>query len=52
VRRHKSLLKGNFHRPPKRDNFFLRGFNYLFILQKPTSHSSGIESNVAPRGKR
>lgn len=35
VRRNKSLLKGNFHQAAERDNFFLRGFNYLFIARKP-----------------
>jgi hypothetical protein len=35
VRRNKSLLKGNFHQAAERDNFFLRGFNSLFIARKP-----------------
>ncbi len=35
VRRNKSLLKGNFHQAAERDNFFLRGFNYLFLARKP-----------------
>lgn len=35
VRHNKSLKMGNFHQAAERDNFFLRGFNYLFIARKP-----------------
>ncbi len=35
VRHNKSLDKGNFHKAAEEGNFFLRGFNYLFIGKKP-----------------
>ncbi len=35
VRHNKSLEKGNFHMAAEAGNFFLRGFNYLFIARKP-----------------
>lgn len=34
VRHNKSLKLGNYHQAAVRENFFLRGFNYLFIAQK------------------
>ncbi len=35
VRHNRDLERGNFHQAAERDNFFLRGFNYLFIGRKP-----------------
>lgn len=36
VTRHNAKLnKGNFHKAAEEENFFLRGFNYLFIMKKP-----------------
>jgi len=35
VRHNKSLEMGNYRRAAEEGNFFLRGFNYLFIAQKP-----------------
>lgn len=35
VRHNKSLEKGNYRKAAEEGNFFLRGFNYLFIGQKP-----------------
>jgi len=35
VRHNKSLSKGNFHKAAEEGNFFLRGFNYLFIARRP-----------------
>jgi DNA modification methylase len=35
VRHNKSLNMGNFHMAAESGNFFLRGFNYLFIGRKP-----------------
>ena len=43
VRRNKSLERGNFHQAAERDNFFLRGFNYLMLARKPAA---------APRSRR
>lgn len=34
VRRNKTLEMGNYRRAADEGNFFLRGFNYLFIMQK------------------
>ena len=39
TRHNKALHQGNFHQAAAAQNFFLRGFNYLFILQKP-SHAA------------
>ncbi|MCP4646046.1 MAG: DNA methylase [bacterium] len=41
VRHNKSLQRGNWHTAGVEGNFFLRGFNYLFIMYKPPT----------PRGK-
>jgi adenine-specific DNA-methyltransferase len=35
VRHNKSLAMGNFHKAAAEGNFFLRGFNYLFLARKP-----------------
>jgi len=35
TRHHKSLKLGNYHKAAEEQNFFLRGFNYLFIVKKP-----------------
>lgn len=35
VRHNKTLEMGNYRRAAEEQNFFLRGFNYLFIMQKP-----------------
>ena len=35
TRHNKALKQGNFHKAASEQNFFLRGFNYLFIFQKP-----------------
>ncbi len=35
VRRNKKLDRGNWRKAAEEGNFFLRGFNYLFIMQKP-----------------
>jgi hypothetical protein len=35
TRHHKTLEMGNYHKAAEEQNFFLRGFNYLFLLQKP-----------------
>ena len=34
VRHNKDLKKGNYHLAAEQGNFFLRGFNYLFIMKK------------------
>src|SRR5688572_5433556 len=35
VRHNKTLQMGNYRKAAEQGNFFLRGFNYLFIVQKP-----------------
>jgi SAM-dependent methyltransferase len=35
ARHNKSLAMGNYRKAAEEGNFFLRGFNYLFIAQKP-----------------
>lgn len=35
VRHNNKLDRGNFRRAAEEENFFLRGFNYLFIMRKP-----------------
>ena len=37
VRHNKTLEMGNYRRAAEEGNFFLRGFNYLFIMRKPES---------------
>ncbi len=34
TRHNKTLDMGNYHQAAEKENFFLRGFNYLFILRK------------------
>jgi adenine-specific DNA-methyltransferase len=46
ARHNKSLEMGNYRKAAEEGNFFLRGFNYLFIAQKPP------ERPQANRGKR
>lgn len=36
ARHNKKLKRGNYHRAAVEGNFFLRGFNYLFIMKKDT----------------
>ena len=45
VRHNKTMKKGHWHRSAEAGNYFLRGFNYLFIMQKP----SGKGVAMAPR---
>ena len=59
VRHNKSLQMGNFHMAAESGNFFLRGFNYLFLLRKPNraervAHPGGssAQSNASARGRK
>lgn len=41
TRHNKTLDMGNYRRAAEEGNFFLRGFNYLFVMRKPsTTHAS------------
>jgi adenine-specific DNA-methyltransferase len=35
VRHNTKLKRGNWHKAAQEGNFFLRGFNYLFVMKKP-----------------
>ncbi len=35
VRHNQKLQRGNWHKAAEEQNFFLRGFNYMFIMKKP-----------------
>ena len=43
VRHNKTLEMGNYRKAAEEGNFFLRGFNYLFIMRSP---------GAAPRDRR
>lgn len=45
VRHNEKLHRGNFHKAAEEENFFLRGFNYLFIMHKP---EAGPPRNAGP----
>jgi DNA modification methylase len=47
VRHNKSLGKGNFHMAAESGNFFLRGFNYLFIARRP-AHNPKVRRGRNP----
>jgi hypothetical protein len=47
VRHNKSLGMGNFHMAAESGNFFLRGFNYLFIARKP-AHNPKVRRGRNP----
>lgn len=46
VRHNKDLDKGNYHLAAERENFFLRGFNHLFLARKP------LDEAPAPKRRR
>lgn len=50
VRRNRTLEMGNYRRAAEEGNFFLRGFNYLFIMHKPLPPPP--EKRGARRGKQ
>lgn len=41
VRHNRTLELGNYRKAAEEQNFFLRGFNYLFIAQKPAGRAPG-----------
>jgi hypothetical protein len=49
VRHNKSLELGNYRKAAEEGNFFLRGFNYLFIAQKPVARTEARPPRRAPR---
>jgi DNA modification methylase len=50
VRRNRTLTMGNYRKAAEEGNFFLRGFNYLFIMQKPLPKPPARRGK--PRGKQ
>jgi adenine-specific DNA-methyltransferase len=38
TRHNKTLQMGNYRKAAEEGNFFLRGFNYLFVMRKPPGH--------------
>lgn len=55
VRHNKTLEMGNYRRAAEEGNFFLRGFNYLFIMGKPapaiSAKGSGKPGKIRRKGK-
>ena len=48
TRRNKKLEKNNWHRAALEQNFFLRGFNYLFIFAKPSRKDGRMTDRRPP----
>lgn len=48
VRQNAKLRKGNWRKAAEKDNFFLRGFNYLFIMKK----EDDVRGGEGPRRER
>ena len=46
VRHNKTLNKGNYHMAAAENNFYLRGFNYLFIMYKKGNKTIDINGKV------
>ena len=49
VRHNKTLEMGNYRKAAIDGNFFLRGFNYLFIMQKPDREEKTTEKKTPRR---
>jgi DNA modification methylase len=49
-RYNKTLSLGNYHKAAQEENFFLRGFNYLFIMRKAENKALPMEKK-APTGR-
>ena len=47
TRHNKTLEMGNYRRAAEEGNFFLRGFNYVFIMRKPAPR---LPPKSKPRG--
>jgi DNA modification methylase len=48
-RHHKTLKKDHWHKSAELGNYFLRGFNYLFIMQKPGIEEVAVTPAVKPK---
>ncbi len=49
VRHNKTLKMGNYRKAAEEENFFLRGFNYLFIMYKPGEHPTIARAEKSAR---
>lgn len=52
VRHNRTLEMGNYRRAAEEGGFFLRGFNYLFIMRKPEPPPAARSAPRSGRGKR
>ncbi len=52
VRRNRTLSMGNYRRAAEEGGFFLRGFNYLFILRKPAPARPAAPPKPGKRGRK
>ncbi len=52
VRHNKTLEMGNYRKAAEEGGFFLRGFNYLFIMQKPLPQATAKTAHSPGRCKR
>jgi DNA modification methylase len=52
VRHNKTLEMGNYRRAAEEGNFFLRGFNYLFIMRKNKPEQPGRPAKTPRAGSR
>jgi DNA modification methylase len=48
VRHNAKLDRGNYRRAAEEENFFLRGFNYLFVVRKPKRTAPGAAPPAGP----
>lgn len=52
VRQNAKLGKGNWHKVAQEENFFLRGFNYLFIMKKVIDRPGAPRAQATPEAPR
>lgn len=49
TRHNKTLEMGNYRRAAEEGNYFLRGFNYLFVFYKPGQHANAARATQAAK---
>jgi hypothetical protein len=52
VRHNQKLSRSNWHKAAEEGNFFMRGFNYLFIMKKEGKNTAEPQSAPSPRRGR
>jgi hypothetical protein len=50
TRHNRTLQQGNYHTAALEGNYFLRGFNYLFIMRKPEPPAASAKRSHRRRG--